>query len=142
MRATQGYENFWNSDWNDALFMKWAGMRITGAKDGQATIELQVEEHHRGGGGTQAVNGGIISYMLDTVLGAAVHSTWNDGVVAQVTVHLDVSYLTLVRAESVVRGKAQVTRTGRSTVFVEGEIFTGDGDLGATGTGVYHLFRK
>lgn len=142
MTGTPGYENFWNSDWNDALFMKWAGMRITGAKDGRATIELQVHEHHRGGGGTEAVNGGIISFMLDAVLGAAVHSTWNDGVVGQATVHLDVSYLRLVRAGSVVQGKAQVTRTGRNTVFVAGEIFTGDGDVGATGTGVYHLFRK
>lgn len=135
-------EDFWHSDWNAASFLLWAGMRITAAAEGRAAIELQVQEHHRGGGGTSAVNGGILAYMLDTVLGAAAHSLWDMGVVGQVTIHLDINYLTMVHADATVRGEAEVTRRGRSTVFVEGKIFTEDAQLGATATGVYHLFRK
>lgn len=129
--------------WNEIDFFRWPGLRLIEAEGGVARVELDVEDHHRGGGGSpRHVNGGIVSYMFDGLLGAAVESTWDEGVVGQVTITLNVQFVDAVEAEHRIEGTARVLRRGGGLVFGEGQIFDERGRLGATCTGVYKLFRS
>ena len=129
--------------WTEIDFFRWPGLKLLESGDGVARVELAVEDHHRGGGGSpRHVNGGIVSYMFDGLLGAAVESTWDEGVVGQVTITLNVQFVDAIEAESRIEGSARVLRRGGALVFGEGQIFDESGRLGATCTGVYKLFRK
>ena len=129
--------------WNEIDFFRWPGLRLMEAGDGIARVELRVEDHHRGGGGSpRHVNGGIVSYMFDGLLGAAVESTWDEGVRGQVTITLNVQFVDAIEAEHRIEGTARVLRRGGGLVFGEGQIFDENGKLGATCTGVYKLLRN
>ncbi|QIN79863.1 hypothetical protein GBA65_16510 [Rubrobacter marinus] len=129
--------------WNEIDFFRWPGLKLLEAENGVSRVELGVENHHRGGGGSpRHVNGGIVSYMFDALLGAAVESTWDEGVIGQVTITLNVQFVDAVEAESRIEGTARVLRRGGGLVFGEGQIFDERGRLGATCTGVYKLFRS
>ncbi|PSR26152.1 MAG: hypothetical protein C7B43_14810 [Sulfobacillus benefaciens] len=130
------------SEANGYPFYSWAGLRIVEAVDGHSTIELDVQFHHRGGGGTEAVNGGIVAYMFDGLLGSAVRSIWTEAISTQVTITLNIQYLRMIKATSRIVGHAQVVRQGSTTVFAEGEILDESGTACAKCTGVYRLFRK
>jgi uncharacterized protein (TIGR00369 family) len=122
-------------------FFRWAGIRILEVGGGRAVTELEVADHHRGGGGTRAINGGIVAYMFDGTLGLAVGSTWDAGVRAQVTLTLTIHYLRRLDAERRVVCTAEVVRRGGQTVFVDGAIRDEGGRLAATCNGIYRLFR-
>lgn len=56
---------------SDAFF-SWMGMRVIDAAEGPWCLVLGIQDHHCSGGGTTAVvNGGILPYMLDPVVGGA-----------------------------------------------------------------------
>ena len=128
--------------WNEIDFFRWPGLKLLEAENGVARVELRVEDHHRGGGGSpRHVNGGIVSYMFDGLLGAAVESTWDEGTIGQVTITLNVQFVDAIEAENRIEGSARILRRGGGLVFGEGQIFDERGKLGATCTGVYKLFR-
>lgn len=129
----------WIAEWNAEPFFRWPGLRIVEARDGRSRIELLVEEHHRGGGGTRAVNGGIIAYLFDGLLGTAVFSSRSD-IVGQVTVSLNITYLRMLEAERQVVGTARVIGGGRSLVFAQGEVMDEQGNVCATCSGIYRIF--
>jgi acyl-coenzyme A thioesterase PaaI-like protein len=88
-------------DWNDTDFFRWSGLHLISAEDGDSRVELLVEKHHRGGGGSpNAINGGIVSYMFDGLLGAAVASTWDETTIGQATIALNVNFLDAIEAEA------------------------------------------
>jgi uncharacterized protein (TIGR00369 family) len=130
------------SHWNGRPLFAWAGLRIVEAHGGHAVLELDVQDHHRGGGGSEAVNGAIAAYGFDCALGTASASTWDEGVRAQVTVTMNVNYLRMARAERSLKLTAEVTARGRSLVFVAGELLDEDGETCATATGTYRLFHE
>jgi len=131
----------WLAEWNAKPFYRWPGFRIVEAHAGQARVELDVQEHHRGGGGTRAINGGILAYMFDGLLGAAVFSSRED-IVGQVTVTLTIHYLRMLQAEHRVVGTARVVSGGRNLVFAEGEVMDEEGNVCATCTGVYRIYTQ
>lgn len=128
--------------WNSRSLFAWAGIRIVEAHAGRATLELDVADHHRGGGGSEAVNGAIVAYACDCALGTASASTWEEDVRAQVTVSMNVNYLRLARAEKLLTVTAEVVERGRNLVFVGGELRAENGETCATCTGTYRLFRR
>lgn len=123
-------------------FFEWAQIAIQEVTDGQSCLFMEVTEHHRGGGGTQAVNGGIAAYLFDAALGTAVQSTWDKDVTGQVTMTLNIQYLRPLLAITGVTARAEVTHRGRSTVYAWGEICGDDGRPSMTATGIFHLFRS
>ena len=130
-------------DWNDTDFFRWPGLRLISAEDGVSRVELQVEKHHRGGGGSpNTINGGIVSYMFDALLGAAVASTWEEITIGQATITLNVNFLDAMEAEARVTGEARVVRGGGSLVYCEGRVWDESGKTGATCTGIYRIFRR
>lgn len=122
-------------------FFEWAGIEIAEAGGGRARLRMTVAPQHRGGGGTDAVNGGIAAYLFDGALGTAVRSTWDEGVIEQVTMTLTIQYLRPLRAQGAVTAEAWVTHRGRSAVYVTGEIRDDQDQPCMTAIGIFHLIR-
>ncbi|MGB0955182.1 MAG: PaaI family thioesterase [Panacagrimonas sp.] len=129
-------------DWEQTSFFKWMGMRVLDAADGRGRLVLDVQEHHRGGGGTVAVNGGVLAYMLDAVVGLAVHSNNPPDTVGQVTLSLNVEYLAPVMVASQVLGEGEVVRRGGSLAFVDGRLYADDGSVACRAHAVLRVFRR
>lgn len=122
-------------------YFEWAGIELVRAHQGKAWVRMPVQSHHRGGGGTPAVNGGIAAYLFDGLLGATVRSIWDDAVKGQVTMTLTIQYLKPLFVKEVVTGYGEVTHQGRTAVYVRGEIYDDQGHIAMTASGIYHLFR-
>jgi acyl-coenzyme A thioesterase PaaI-like protein len=130
-----GERNWKTIDWNELDFLKWPGLALVEARDGHSVMELSVEDHHRGGGGSpETVNGGIISYMFDATCGAAV--------IGQATMTLNVQFLSALNAREKVRCEARITRRGGTVAYVEGKVFDDDGEVGASCVGIFKLFKR
>lgn len=127
--------------WSDDPVFQWPGLRILEAGDGKAKLAMRAQKHHFGNGiDPTAINGAIIAYMFDCLLGAAVASTWTDEDMAgQVTVNLNMSYLRPLRVSTVI-GTAAVTQRGAQLAFAKGEIVDDDGEVCAKCDGIYRLF--
>ncbi|MCU0447791.1 MAG: PaaI family thioesterase [Microscillaceae bacterium] len=128
--------------WNQGSFYQWAGIEIIEAHAGEVRLVLHVQDHHRGGGGTQAINGGIVAYMFDALLGTCAGTVWDENTIGQVTITLNIQYLAMLQAEKQVVGVAHVTKRGKATVFMTGEIYDEQGEVCASCTGIYRLRQK
>jgi uncharacterized protein (TIGR00369 family) len=128
--------------WNQGNFYKWAGLEIVEADAGEVRIVLHVQDHHRGGGGTKAINGGIVAYMFDALLGTCAGTVWDENTIGQVTVYMNIQYLAMLQADNQVVGVARVKKRGKTTVFMEAEVFDEAGEVCANCTGIYRLRQK
>lgn len=128
--------------WDQTPFFHWMGMRVIEAADGRGRLVLDVQDHHRGGGGTVAVNGGVLAYMLDAVVGVAVHSSNPADTVGQVTLSLNVEYLAPMMVATQVIGEGEVVRRGGSMAFVDGRLYADDGSVACRAHAVLRIFRR
>lgn len=105
-------------------------------------------DDQRGGGGTSALNGGVIAYMFDGALGAAVASLavheHGDGTndipgYAESTISLTINYVKPALGDSF-EAHGTAIRTGRTVAFAEGKLYDSDGEICATASGVWRLF--
>lgn len=128
--------------WDKTPFFEWMGMRVIEAADGRGRLVLDVQDHHRGGGGTSAVNGGVLAYMLDAVVGLAVHSSNPADTVGQVTLSLNVDYLAPMMVAAQVIGEGEVVRRGGSLAFVDGRLYADDGSVACRAHAVLRVFRR
>ncbi len=80
-----------------------------------------------------SVQGGVVATMLDGCIGIA-GAVRSGGVLAMPLVDLNVSFVRPVPAGQVV-GKGRVTRLGRKVGFIEGTLFSLDGQLLARASG-------
>lgn len=125
--------------WGTDPFWQWMGLRIDSIGDNRAVVSLDVQPHHRGGGGTAAVNGGVIAYLCDAALGAVVAGLrWPP---QMVTVSLHVSYLAPTVGERI-SAEGVITSAGRSLVFADITIRSEDGGTSAQGRATARLFTK
>ena len=74
---------------NDGGFTALAGVPDPTAEDGEARLEMDVDERHLNAAGT--VHGGLLATLVDTTMGAAVRSATDGDVPA--TSQLAVTYL-------------------------------------------------
>lgn len=125
--------------WTAHPFWLWMGITVTDVTDGGATLSIDVQPHHRGGGGTSAVNGGAISALVDAAAGAAVATrNWPPH---QVTIDLGVTYLEPVVGDRI-SATARVISGGRRIIFVEVEVRGEDGRIAALGRATLRLFSR
>lgn len=88
--------------------------------------------------GMGIVHGGMLSTFMDGLLARAVGRATGGSCV---TIHLSLDFLSMARAGEWVFGDAQVTRTTREIVFVEGRIRVGDKDV-LRGSGVFKVMNR
>jgi len=120
--------------WNGHAGMKHMGARVDLSAPGEVRCVVDpIEPHHRGGLGTEAVNGAVIAGLFDLAIGmsAYVHTRGRRAGVAQ----LSIQFLRPVlgaRFETVSR----VTRVGTNIVFAAAELLDDRGVVCARGDGI------
>lgn len=125
------------SAFTDSQTLKYFG--VTMVFPDLETVEVRMDQvlpAHRGGLGSDAVNGGIISAIFDLVIGCT--PALVDPTRRSATVQISISFLTALRGDSfVARGK--VERGGGSLVFSSATIFDAQGKECAKATGMCRL---
>jgi uncharacterized protein (TIGR00369 family) len=128
--------------WNAKPYTQWAGIRIVEASGGTSLLELDVQDHHRGGGGTESVNGAIMAYLHDILQGAAVRSAWDAAHLSLATISLNIQYLRLLNAEKLVTGRGRLVQRGGTVAYGESELLDEAGNVCSSSTGQFRLFRR
>lgn len=109
------------------------------AEQGRVVLELTPREFHYNPLGS--VHGGVLSTVLDTVAGCAVHSTLPAGI-GYTTLDLNVKFLRpATLASGVLRGEGNVLQRGRRTALAEARITDGAGRLIAHATSSCLIFE-
>ena len=128
-------------DWNDKPYMRWAGARMLLADAGLSRIELQVDAHHRGAAGTDAVNGAILAYLHDVAQGAAIRSLLGDDVKAIATLNLNISYVSLMTAGKVLLGEGRAIAVHNTVAFAQSEFRNAGGAVCCHASGTFRILR-
>ncbi|MBQ0905630.1 PaaI family thioesterase [Micromonospora sp. U21] len=108
------------------------------ADEGRVTVDLVPQEFHYNPLGT--VHGGVISTLLDTAAGCAVHTTLPAGV-GYTSLDLSVKFLRPVTvASGILRCEGTVLQRGRRTALAEARLTDADSRLIAHATSTCLLF--
>ena len=129
-------------DWNKKAYMRWAGARVLLSEGGRSRVELQVQEHHRGATGGDAVNGAMLAYLHDVAQGAAIRSLLGSDVRAFVTLNLNVSYTALMMANKVLLCDGRAVRVGSAVAFGESDFRDERGEVCCHATGTFRILRN
>lgn len=111
--------------WNASPSMKHFGARLEFERvDRVRAVIDPVLPVHRGGLGTEAINGVVLAGLFDLVIGTVGWLTRPD--TRSATVTLAMSFFRPTRGDRVV-AEARLIRAGLNLVFAAGEIFDGEG---------------
>jgi len=113
------------------------GIRCVAVSEGEVSAELMPGEDLENMGGI--MHGGVLAALLDTVMGAALHTRLSAGE-RFATIDLKVTYLRpLSQASGVMRGTGRVINAGRRIAYVEGEIRDSSAALAVHAVGNFAL---
>jgi acyl-coenzyme A thioesterase PaaI-like protein len=122
---------------NEGPFMRHFGLEISFPKSEQVVVTLAtVRAEHRGGMGTDAINGGMLAAMFDYALG-------NTALLApplrrNATVQLSMSFERAVRGSSA-RCEARLDRAASKILFSSAHILDGSGNTCARASAVISM---
>lgn len=132
-------------------FFEAQGLVVKDVGPGEVVVRLNhPRDDQRGGGGTSALNGGVIAYVFDGALGAAVTSLAveqfgidprNESAFGEATISLTINYVQPALG-STFEAHGHAVRTGRTVAFAEGKLYDERGDVCATASGVWRLFLR
>jgi uncharacterized protein (TIGR00369 family) len=111
--------------WNAHHAMRYVGAAVDLSDPAVVRLIVDpVQPHHRGGLGTDAVNGVVMAGVFDLAIGLVGHFA---GLRRRVgTVHLNIQHMRPVQGDRFeVRGK--LVRGGRTLIFASAELFDQDG---------------
>lgn len=124
------------------------GLTVEERDVGYTIVQLpQARDEQRGGGGTSALNGGVIAYMFDCALGLAVasavraRSSEQATELRQVTINLNISYLRAAFGDRFA-AHGKVSQLGRNIAFATGSFYDEQGNICATAQGVWRIFAR
>lgn len=107
----------------------WLNGRLVAAEAGSLKVEYTVRKEMTNPAGT--LHGGIISAMIDDVMGATMFSTGEQSFFN--TIELAVDFFASSREGETVTLTTQVTRKGKQLAHIIGELYNADGKLLARG---------
>jgi uncharacterized protein (TIGR00369 family) len=108
------------------------GLEIERISEGLVTFAFEPSEFHYNPLGT--VHGGILTTVLDSAMGCAVHSKLRAGLI-YTTLELKVSFLRSVRVTTgPMRGEGKVVHLGGRVATAEAHLVDGNGELYAHAT--------
>lgn len=120
--------------WNAAPAMRSLGARADFGDPAAVRVRIaELKPFHRGGLGTEAVNGAVIAGLCDAAVGFVGHLQAPGHRVG--TAQLSIQFLRPVLGESVT-AVGRLVRAGRNLVFAAVEIENGEGHLCARGDGI------
>lgn len=121
-------------------FNKFLGMRAALVERGRVRIELPFREELIGDWMKQALHGGVISTLVDTVGGVTVWTSLENPSARPSTIDLRVDYLRPGRPELVV-AEGVLVRVGRTVGVTDMRVYhpSAEAETIATGKGVYAI---
>ncbi|MGA7671208.1 MAG: PaaI family thioesterase [Nitrolancea sp.] len=132
-------------------FYEAQGLTVRDIAPGDVVIELNdPRDDQRGGGGTAALNGGVIAYMFDGAMGAAIASliidrfrldSTDDQAFGEATISLTINYVKPAMGTHF-EAHGHAVRAGRSIAFADAKILDEHGDVCATASGVWRIFLR
>jgi uncharacterized protein (TIGR00369 family) len=115
--------------WNASASMRHFGARLEFTRvDRVRAVIDPVRDVHRGGMGTEAVNGVVLAGLFDLVIGTVGWLTRPD--TRSATVNLAMSFFRPTRGDRVV-AEARLIRAGLNLIFAAAEIFDGEDRVSA-----------
>jgi uncharacterized protein (TIGR00369 family) len=115
--------------WNASASMRHFGARLEFTRvDRVRAVIDPVRDIHRGGMGTEAVNGVVLAGLFDLVIGTVGWLTRPD--TRSATVNLAMSFFRPTRGDRVV-AEARLIRAGLNLIFAAAEIFDGEDRISA-----------
>ncbi len=115
-------------------FLELIGLREGSARDGKATLRIDLEEKHSRTLGI--THGGVIASLLDTLMGAAAESLCGPDRYV-VTAQLNVNFIRPGWPGEQLVGDAEILHAGRMTAVGRGELRNQAGVLVASGTATF-----
>ncbi len=103
------------------------------------TVEVAIDEikpEQRGGMGTDAINGGVLSAVFDLAIGCT--PALLDPTRRSATVQLSINFMRPLRGEKVI-ARSRIERAGDVLLFASAQIFNDKGVLCASCTGMSRL---
>lgn len=126
-------------EFSKSLTLRFFGVKLSFPSPERLRVTLPIRPEHRGGLGSEAVNGGILAAMFDLVIGSS--SALIDPTRRSATVQLSMSFEQPVHGDEL-RAEAWVDRAGNSTVFASAHIIDGEGRVCARAQGVVRMSKK
>lgn len=121
----------------NSAFNKHLSIHTSIFEQGDVRCTLHVQEQHLNV--NQAVHGGVLFSLLDSVMGATIRSMTGSPLV---TVNMSIHYLSAVLAGEIITARAEITHLGKSLVTAEGYLEGEDGSLRAKTIGTFKLLKK
>ncbi len=131
----QQMQDLWNA--NPVLRMMGVQLDLSDPQCVQALID-PVLPQHRGGLGTQAVNGAVISGIFDLIIGLV--GIVNSDKYPTATVQLNISFVRPLLGDQLI-ARGYLVKSGRALVYAQSEILDGDGNVCATCHGISSVDR-
>jgi uncharacterized protein (TIGR00369 family) len=111
------------------------------AKDGDAEFgAIFFQARHEFLNPFGAVQGGILSAMLDDTMGPILYATLPAGAI-QSTIEMKVAFIKPARPGQI-RGQGRVIHKGRRIAFMEGQLYDVRDELLATASASYRIFKE
>ncbi len=114
-QITEGEWAGW-STWNSDAFEQRAGPFYERVDEGGAVCAFRAEQRHMNGGGF--MHGGCLLTFADSALFTIAREHLQDG--HSVTLNLAGDFLDVAHVGELIEARGEVTRAGRSTLFVRG----------------------
>ena len=115
-------------------FAEHLGVSAHRQKNGEAEVSLKLKPEHLNSWG--AAHGGVILGVFDIVMGLSAKSI-DDEASGAITIELKTNFLQTVTDK--INARARAIRSGRTLIFVEGELFNVEGQITAKATGTFKL---
>jgi uncharacterized protein (TIGR00369 family) len=123
---------------NQSLTLKHFGARMSFPGGQKVVVSAEVRPEHRGGLGSDAVNGGVISALFDFVIGST--PALRDPTRRAATVQLSISFERPLRGDFL-RAEATIDTMGSTTVFASARMYDAQGVVCARCQGVVQVSR-
>jgi uncharacterized protein (TIGR00369 family) len=130
--------NRYAEQFNQSQTMKHFGARMSFPAGEKVVVLAEVRPEHRGGLGTDAVNGGIISALFDLAIGST--PALRDPTRRAATVQLSISFERPLRGD-LLRAEATIDSMGSTTVFASARMYDAQGVVCARCQGVVQVSR-
>ena len=119
-------------------FGKENNLKLTIIKPGEITYEMKVVEKHLAT--PKTIHGGMISAMMDGVLGVAALSLVASSGRLVSTVEFKINYFKPAFLGDILTGKGRVDNAGKRIISASGEIFNQNGDMIAKAMGTFNAY--
>lgn len=117
----------------------WLGIRLVGAADGSATVEMTLTDDMANQAGF--AHGGMISALADSAMGRSIR-TLKPAITRAMSFDLKLSFISPARVGETVTAVGHVIHAGRRTAVTECRVEGPGGRLVATASGTFAITRN